>query len=72
MLDTQEKGRHRMADLAPTHHLAHPDHPPSAVARAPLSDGDLPPDIVRLLDILARIEQRRQARLRELRAREAS
>lgn len=33
---------------------------------------DLPPDIVRLLDVLARIERRRQARLRAERLREAS
>jgi hypothetical protein len=31
-----------------------------------------PPDIVHLLEVLARIERRRQARLRELRGREAS
>lgn len=33
---------------------------------------ELPPDIVRLVDVLARIELRRQARLRELRGREVS
>ncbi len=31
-----------------------------------------PPDVVRLLDVFARIEARRQARLRALREREAS
>ncbi len=36
--------------------------PPAASAHAT----DLPPDIVRLLDVLARIERRRQTRLRML------
>lgn len=33
---------------------------------------DFPPDVVRLLEVLAQIEQRRQARLRSLRRKEAS
>jgi hypothetical protein len=32
----------------------------------------LPPDVVRLLEVFARIELRRQVRLRELQEREAS
>jgi hypothetical protein len=47
------------------HHVS-TDRPPS-----PLAQG-FPPDIVYLLEVLARIERRRQARLRELRTREAS
>ncbi len=43
-------------------------HPPSASS---IWSG-LPPDIVRLLEVLARIELRRQLRLRALREREAS
>jgi hypothetical protein len=33
---------------------------------------NLPPDVVRLLEVFARIELRRQLRLRELQEREAS
>lgn len=33
---------------------------------------DFPPDVVRLLDVLTRIERRRQARLRALLNKEAS
>ena len=43
-------------------------HPPSASS---IWSG-LPPDIMRLLEVLAQIERRRQARLRALRGREAS
>lgn len=52
-----------------------PRHPPSRGAReygtimvpSRLSDG-FPPDISRLLDVLAQIEARRQARLHSIRA----
>lgn len=37
----------------------------------PLGEG-FPPDVVRLLDVLARIERRRQIKLRTLRIQEAS
>lgn len=43
---------------------------PSPVA--PLAVATLPPDVMRLLDVFARIELRRQARLRAGRLREAS
>lgn len=39
-------------------------HPPSGVSVAPRS---LPPDVVRLVDVLARIELRRQAQLAAVR-----
>ncbi len=35
-------------------------HPPSSVSVMP---APLPPDVVRLVDVLARIERRRQARI---------
>ncbi len=34
----------------------------------PEREREFPPDIIRLLDIFARIERRRQARLQEIRA----
>ncbi len=47
--------------------------PPSARALSPVTPSpSFPPDVIRLLDVLARIELRRQTRLRELRGREAS
>jgi hypothetical protein len=39
---------------------------------SPISVAAFPPDVVRLLEVFARIEARRQARLRELREKEAS
>jgi len=42
------------------------------VVSSPSSPLVFPPDVVRLLDVFARIEARRQARLRALREREAS
>jgi hypothetical protein len=49
----------------------------SAVASSPVESSTIspvvfPPDVVRLLEVFARIEARRQARLRALREREAS
>jgi hypothetical protein len=57
-----------------------PSRPPSAVelssvALSPVAQTTpiaFPPDIVRLLEVFARIELRRQFRLRELQEREAS
>jgi hypothetical protein len=62
-----------------------PSRPPSALVSSPVtlatvalspvalpSSASLPPDIVRLLEVLARIELRRQLRLQALREREAS
>ncbi len=42
------------------------------VVPSPSSPLVFPPDVVRLLEVFARIEARRQARLRSLREREAS
>jgi hypothetical protein len=47
----------------------------ATVAVSPVAlttSNDFPPDIVRLLEVFARIELRRQLRLRELQEREAS
>jgi len=62
-----------------------PSRPPSALVSssvaattvalspvAPTASIVFPPDIVRLLEVFARIELRRQLRLRELQEREAS
>jgi hypothetical protein len=62
-----------------------PSRPPSALESTPVAvssialtpvalstPNNFPPDIVRLLEVLARIELRRQLRLRELQEREAS
>jgi hypothetical protein len=68
-----------------TQRTAVPSRPPSAlvsshvvsssVALTPVGPSSpliLPPDVVRLLEVFARIELRRQLRLRELQEREAS
>lgn len=62
-----------------------PARPPSALVSSPVTVSSvvmspvalpslltLPPDVVRLLEVFARIELRRQLRLRELQEREAS
>ena len=62
-----------------------PSRPPSALELSPVAMSSvalspvvpstsvsLPPDVVRLLEVFARIELRRQLRLRELQEREAS
>jgi hypothetical protein len=61
-----------------------PSRPPSALESSPVAVSSValspvappsvafPPDIVRLLEVLARIELRRQLRLQALREREAS
>ena len=52
------------------------EKPPLPVAPLPVATlatvAPLPPDVMRLLDVFARIELRRQARLRAERLREAS
>lgn len=47
-------------------------HAGTGVEKPPSSAALFPPDVLRLLDVLARIELRRQARLRAERLREAS
>ena len=62
-----------------------PSRPPSVLVASPVAVSSVvvspvvpstsvsfPPDIVRLLEVFARIELRRQLRLRELQEREAS
>jgi hypothetical protein len=62
-----------------------PSRPPSALVSSPVASTvvavspvalttptSFPPDVVRLLEVFARIELRRQLRLRELQEREAS
>lgn len=50
-----------------------PPSPATSLAVATVTNGAaLPPDVLRLVDVLARIELRRQARLRAERLREAS
>lgn len=49
-----------LARLATPTSRAAISHPPSSLA----SIGTLPQDVIRLVDVLARIEQRRQMRLR--------
>jgi hypothetical protein len=51
--------------MAPTTKEAKPLSPHS-------QSGGFPPDVVRLLDVLVRIERRRQAKLRAMRIQEAS